>query len=125
MIPVLSSSTSPVGYVVTGIPSFDALNQYYSIKSYRPLFGHLYHTRSDSDQFMERHKAWGGFHLWLEVIVDDKTDIIDAVMQFSALSEVDFAEPEYRKRLVINDAKFNSANLVISNENEPEGALDA
>jgi len=120
LIPVLSSSTSPVGYVVTGIPSFDALNQYYSIKSYRPLFGHLYHTRSDSDQFMERHKAWG-FHLWLEVIVDDKTDIIDAVMQFSALSEVDFAEPEYRKRLVINDAKFNSANLVISNENEPEG----
>jgi hypothetical protein len=70
--------------VVTGIPSFDALNQYYSIKSYRPLFDHLYHTRSDSDQFMERHKAWG-FHLWLEVIVDDKTDIIDAVMQFSAL----------------------------------------
>ena len=120
LIPVLSSSTSPVGYVVTGIPSFDALNQYYSIKSYRPLFDHLYHTRSDSDQFMERHKAWG-FHLWLEVIVDDKTDIIDAVMQFSALSEVDFAEPEYRKRLVINDAKFNSANLVISNENEPEG----
>jgi PKD repeat protein len=90
------------GFVVTGNIALDALNDAFNVKNYRPLFGGLYQTGSRTSAFAERHEAWG-FHLWFELEVDEKTDIIAAVKQFATLSEVEIAEPEYRKRLVVDD----------------------
>ncbi|MBE0637825.1 MAG: PKD domain-containing protein [Bacteroidales bacterium] len=108
--------SGPAGYVITGIPSLDAVNQAFEIKAYNPLFAGLYETGVRSSEFQERHKAWG-FHLWFELIVDEKTDVLEAVRRFSALKEVEIAEPEYRKRLVVDQLSPNNP--------EPEKYPDA
>jgi PKD repeat protein/subtilisin family serine protease len=100
--PIVAGS---IEYVITGNHSLDALNQTFNVKSYQPLFAPLYQTGTRSTAFAARHEAWG-FHLWFELIVDEETIIIDAVKAFAALPEVAFAEPEYRKRLVIDDPGF-------------------
>lgn len=90
------------GYVRTGHPGLDALNREFHVKSYKPHFAALYQTRSATNQFADRHKAWG-FNRWFELVLDQDSDIIRAVKQFAMLPEVELAEPEYKKRWVIDE----------------------
>ena len=98
------------GQVITGYTALDALNLAFSVESYKPLFKSLYETNSKTSQFQERHKAWG-LHLWYELTMDSKSDVIDAAQQFSALAGIEKAEPEYRKQLVADDPDFNKKLL--------------
>jgi len=108
-IPPQSLDADTGKFVKTGNHNLDRLNRLIGVKSYKPLFGSLYETNSKTSEYSERHRQWG-FHLWFELVVDEHTNIIDAVKQFALLDEIDFAEPEYLKRLVINDPFMGSAN---------------
>lgn len=112
LIPEIPLFAGDEGYVISGNPSLDDLNRVFVVREYKPLFAQLYETESRSSQFVGRHRAWG-FHLWLELLIDPEMNVIDAVKQFSALAEVDFAEPEYSKRLVIDDPVLNFSGPVM------------
>lgn len=99
------------GFAETGHIELDRLNRDFGVKSIKPMFQSLYNTRSKSSDYIERHKAWG-LQLWFELLVDEKTDIIAAVKQFGALEDIEIAEPEYRKRLVIADPAMNASEPV-------------
>jgi subtilisin family serine protease len=93
------------GYVETGIEALDELNRSLEVSEYKPLFSSLYETNAKALQNEARHQAWG-LHLWFELTVDAKTDIPEAVQMFASLKDVEFAEPEYKKQLVIDDPDF-------------------
>jgi len=82
------------GFVSTGISNLDVLNELFMVDEYNPFFSSLYHTNYEAHLYRERHKAWG-FHLWFELTLHSTTDIIDAVLQFRGLEEIEFAEPVY------------------------------
>lgn len=88
------------GYVQTGIISIDELNKQYGAKIYTPLLNDLYQSNPKSKSFQERHNAWG-FNLWFIVEIDSKADIKEAVKQYSALKEIETAEPVYKKRRIL------------------------
>ncbi len=88
--------------VITGIKEIDELNELFSITHFASAFTSLYSANSGSIDFAERHKAWG-FHLWYELTMDMKTDVISVVRQFMALNMVEFAEPSYLKQLIGNE----------------------
>jgi subtilisin family serine protease len=100
-IPDVLISAEKNGFIVTGIKSLDNLNQIYGAKQYKPLLHNFYESSPKSSQYRERHKAWG-FHLWFEIDVDSKSDVKEMVKKFSALAEVEIAEPVFRKRLISN-----------------------
>jgi hypothetical protein len=105
-------------YVVSGIPSIDSANREFGVKSYKPWFESLYETNSKTSKYRERHEAWG-FHLWYELKVYDRENIIEAVKRFSALDEITYAEPFYKVRLVFDDPAMNSSKPAPLDE--PEG----
>jgi subtilisin family serine protease len=114
------------GFAVTGIQSLDNLNRAFNVRSYKPLYEGLYYPGSKSNEFRDRHRAWG-FHLWFELICDDETEVIDAVIAFQSLPEVELAEPEFKKRLIgaINpDTLVNVVKEIMDNTdwipNDPE-----
>jgi hypothetical protein len=100
ILPAEGLPASGKGVLTTGHPDFDGLNRAFGATSYTPLFGSLYQTGSRSSQFTDRHRAWG-LHLWFEVAIGRDADVAAAVKQFAALDEIEFAEPEYKKQLVI------------------------
>jgi subtilisin family serine protease len=95
------------GYVKTDNPALDRLNQTFGVARYNPLFDPLYKSNSSSIQYQERHKAWG-FHLWFELDLDTKANIVEVVNEFLLLDEVLACEPEYKKHLVSEDPGMNS-----------------
>lgn len=111
LIPQTGLTAGPAGYVITGNASLDALNKKYRVKSYRPLFGMLYDTRSQCDRYRDRHRVWG-FHLWYELEIPQDANIVEVVNEFLHLESIDFAEPEYRKELVIHDSDFSLSEKV-------------
>jgi subtilisin family serine protease len=91
-------------YVQTGVAALDELNRHYAVTQYKPVFSSLYEITGKTNQYRERHKAWG-FHLWFEIEIDKNADVVEAVKQYSSLSEVEIAEPVYIKRLVADEIK--------------------
>jgi len=89
-------------FVTTGISALDMLNSQFKATSYTPLFGMLYETNSRSNDFRERHRAWG-FHLWFTIDFENDVSIIDAVEAYQSLSFVEVAEPFYKT--VLYDAE--------------------
>lgn len=87
------------GFVETGIKSLDKVNQEIGAVQFKPMLWALYQIDSKSLEYKDRHKAWG-FHLWYQVTVDTKTDIIAAIEKYQALDEIEIAEPIFKKRLI-------------------------
>ncbi|MFP4024984.1 MAG: GEVED domain-containing protein [Thiohalospira sp.] len=102
-IPDVVHQSEKNGFVVTGIKSIDGLNQKFGAHKYTPLLSGLYEKSPKSVDNREKHKAWG-FHLWFNVEVDTKADVIEMVKMYSSLDEVEIAEPVYKKRLISNVA---------------------
>jgi subtilisin family serine protease len=90
--------TGKESFVITGIEGLDMLNKKYNAQAYKPMFSSLYNTNEKTIENRERHRAWG-FHLWFEIEVNEKTDILEAIKLYSALPEVAIAEPVYKKVL--------------------------
>lgn len=82
----------------TGITNIDKVNTKYGIEKIKPKQYGFYEISPASVKYRERHKAWG-FHLWMEVYLPEGTDVIQAVKDYMALDEVEFAEPVYRDEL--------------------------
>ena len=95
------------GFVITGHAAIDDLNSRFGVRSIKPIFAGLYNTGSRTMQFAERHQAWG-FHLWYELKLEERADVIAAVKRFEALAEIQIAEPEYKKELYTSIPTGNS-----------------
>lgn len=100
-IPDVVHQSEKNGFVVTGIKSIDNLNQKFGAQKYTPLLNGLYEKSAKSADNREKHKAWG-FHLWFNVEVNSKSDVIEMVKMYSSLDEVEIAEPVYKKKLISN-----------------------
>lgn len=85
------------GNVVFNLASVDELNRQFGAKSADQHFASEAFNRS----FTERHRAWG-FHLWYMLYFDETSDVKAMVEQYQSLPEVELAEPEYKKRLLID-----------------------
>ncbi|MCK4980679.1 MAG: S8 family serine peptidase, partial [Candidatus Delongbacteria bacterium] len=79
----------------TGVANIDRINEKYKVERIKPTQYGYYKTSPNAIKYRERHKAWG-FHLWMEVALPEDADVIGAVKDYMALSEVEFAEPVYR-----------------------------
>ncbi|NOR44852.1 MAG: S8 family serine peptidase [Candidatus Delongbacteria bacterium] len=82
----------------TGVESIDKVNAKYGIEKIKPKQYGFYEISPASIKHREKHKAWG-FHLWMEVYLPEGTDVIQAVKDYMALKEVDFAEPVYKDKI--------------------------
>lgn len=85
--------------VTTGNDGFDRLNKAYKISKYRQTISNLYKVDPNSKGHKARHEAWG-FDLWYEVTMDNSSNVKQAVADFSALKEIELAEPVYKKRKI-------------------------
>ncbi|MCC7318298.1 MAG: S8 family serine peptidase, partial [Bacteroidales bacterium] len=84
------------GEVKFGLPALDALNKNYKVKAAKQYF----YSPALGNTFTEKHKAWG-FHLWFELVLDkNRDDIKTIVSNYRNLSEIESADPIYKKRLV-------------------------
>ncbi len=81
-----------------GIESIDALLTNFRNTKIEPLFAAL---GQNELRFDEKQKDWG-FHLWYSIQVDEETDIKSAVKALNKLKEVEVAEPEYKKKRIID-----------------------
>lgn len=81
----------------TGVVALDRMNEIFSVTSYKPVFSSLYQIPGKTALYRDRHRAWG-FHLWFELEIDERADVIEAVRQFSQLAEIQIAEPVLRIR---------------------------
>jgi len=95
LLPDVSIVSSSDEYVKTGIDNLDVLNNQFYITQYQPCFSDLYKQGMKTNEFRDRHRAWG-FHLWFELSCSPGTDIIKAVQLFSSAKEIDIAEPVYK-----------------------------
>ncbi len=86
-------------YLKTGIPVLDKLNKKHGVYEYKPMLDDLYKISEASLRYKERHREWG-LHLWYELKVDSKTDVISVIKDFDKLQEVKTAEPAFIKRLI-------------------------
>ena len=92
------------GYVKTGVQKIDALNTKFRVERYKPALYNFYKISPASEKYRERHIAWG-INRWIEVDLEADVDILAAVKEYSALSEVEIAEPVYKKVLYGLDPK--------------------
>jgi len=88
------SGDQPLQISSLGVDAVDALSQSIGVKSItETFFSPAFQTRNAS-----RHQAWG-FDRWFTLKVDENADIPSLIASYSQLSEIEHAEPEYRKRL--------------------------
>ncbi len=87
------------GYIKTTISTLDELNKSYTVSKYTPMLKELYKISEASLQYKERHREWG-LHLWYELKLDDRADIIKAIIDFESLDKVKVAEPALIKKLI-------------------------
>jgi subtilisin family serine protease len=85
------------GIISFNLPSVDQMNQNYGVRATKQHFSSDAFNRS----FTERHKVWG-FHLWYELQVDESSDIKAMIESYQSLPEIEIAEPEYRKQLIVD-----------------------
>ncbi len=89
------SAESPGIIQGLGLPAVDQLNAFFGVSSivetfYSPAFQH---------RDLSKHQAWG-FDRWFTLHVNESADIPALVNAYLQLDAVEFAEPEYRKRLI-------------------------
>lgn len=89
---------SETGYVKTGIPALDKLNEKYSIFEYRPSLYGVYEISPNSLQRRDLHKNWG-FHLIFNLSFREDVDVISAARTFMKADEIDLAEPVFIKEI--------------------------
>lgn len=98
-----------------GIESIDALGREFGIYRIELQFG----SPALRNRFSERHKAWG-FHRWFRIYLNESVDIKAAVNAYMSLAEVEFAEPEYKKRLIGNAPKEGASSETFFDPSAPE-----
>jgi hypothetical protein len=89
------------GIVTFKIDALDSLNKRYEVRGVKPMFD----SPALDNEFKQRHRDWG-FHLWYELRFESQHDIIDVVMAYREIVELEIVEPEYKKRMIgaeIND----------------------
>lgn len=83
--------------VVIGYNAIDALNDRFSVTSYKSMLYGLYEKSPSSADYASRHKQWE-FHLWFEVAYESDKEVMEVVEAFNSLPEVEVAEPVLAKR---------------------------
>ncbi len=89
---------SQVGFVETGLPALDKLNEKYSVLEYRPSLYGLYEVSPNSVMRRDLHKNWG-FHLIFNVSFREDADVIAVARHFMEADEIDLAEPLFIKEV--------------------------
>ncbi len=85
--------------VIIGHPDIDALNQRFGATRYKSLIYGLYDRSPKSRGLEARHQSWG-LHLWYEVQVDQREDLMTIIEAFRRLPEVVVAEPVLIKQKI-------------------------
>ncbi|MDD2550597.1 MAG: S8 family serine peptidase [Bacteroidales bacterium] len=85
--------------IETGLQKFDKICLKYRITHAKQSISNLYKINGASKSHKSKHEAWG-LNLWYELSLDAHADIKDVVSEFQQLSEVEFAEPVYKVRLI-------------------------
>lgn len=100
------------GSIRFNLSAVDNLNDLFSAQSVKQEFRH----EAFNNSFTARHKAWG-FHLWYRLTFDHKSDIKTIVAQYQSLVEVEYAAPEFKKRLIegINPGYVENQGSAITN----------
>lgn len=90
------------GIVRFHVENVDLLNAAYGVRGVQQYFL----SPALNNEFTARHRAWG-FHLWYRLEVDERTDIVEMLLDYKRLPEIEIAEPSFRKELIgshdIND----------------------
>jgi subtilisin family serine protease len=113
------------GIATTGVRAIDILNREFNVREYKSVFEDLYKTNKKITQHSNRHRAWG-FHQWYELEISPNSSVIDAVKKYSALDEIEYAEPIYAKQRIMNveyEGVGSSASIEMSwQPNDPRFA---
>jgi subtilisin family serine protease len=88
-----------------GIRELDELNIHFQVNKISKLF----YMSGGNNKFSQRHREWG-LHLWFELQFTSNEDVRDIVMSYRELKEiVQWAEPEYKKKLLSVESNSISA----------------
>jgi PKD repeat protein len=90
--PAGANAEGNISFQLSGV---DALNNKYGVKKISQHFL----SPALGNTFTERHKAWG-FHLWYKLEFDERLDIREMIREYSALREIEIAEPSFKKELI-------------------------
>ncbi len=93
------------------IQAIDELNLRNNISSVEQYFA------TPAFEFTEKHKAWG-FHLWYKLKTTTKSNIKDIVSQYSALSELAQAVPEFKKILIADPEQTENTEVLTQHDLE-------
>ena len=93
------------------IQAIDELNLRNNISSVEQCFA------TSAFEFTEKHKAWG-FHLWYKLKTTTKSNIKDIVSQYSALSELAQAAPEFKKILIADPEQTKNTEVLTQHDLE-------
>lgn len=88
------SADQPLQITAMGIDAVDALN----LQSGVTAIAETFYSPAFQTRNANRHKDWG-FDRWFTLILDENADIQSVIASYLQLQEIEFAEPEYRKRL--------------------------
>ncbi|MFO8145172.1 MAG: S8 family serine peptidase, partial [Candidatus Syntrophosphaera sp.] len=88
-----------------GIRELDELNIHFQVNKISKLF----YMSGGNNKFSQRHREWG-LHLWFELQFTSNEDVRDIVMSYRELKDiVQWAEPEYKKKLLSVESNSISA----------------
>jgi subtilisin family serine protease/PKD repeat protein len=90
--PAGANAEGNISFQLSGV---DALNGKYGVKKASQYFL----SPALGNTFTERHKAWG-FHLWYKLEFDERLDVREMITEYSALREIEIAEPSFKKELI-------------------------
>jgi subtilisin family serine protease len=105
-----SKNNEPVS---VGHSSIDNLSRQFGVSLIKPMLYELNQLPEKGSLRTEQHRAHG-LHLWYELGLDEQADVVSAANAFSALAEVEFAEPVFRKALVepVSAQEITEADLL-------------
>lgn len=78
--------------LVTGIFALDRFNRQYRVSGMKRLF-------PDAGKFEARHRKYG-FHRWYVINIEKGMSVLQAVMSYQSLIQIEKAEPVYKKALI-------------------------
>ena len=93
-----------------GIPEIDHLNDKYNVT----IEGNFFNFDEVKTIFKSRHEAWG-FNLWYKMKIGKGYDLMQVIKEYSALQDLEYALPEFRKRLI--------ESQILPLDNNPERKL--
>lgn len=99
--------------VSVGHPQIDNLNRQFGVNLIKPMLHELYQLPAKGNLRTAQHREHG-LHLWYELGLDEQADVMAAAKAFSALPEVEFAEPVFRKALMepVSAQEITEADLL-------------